>query len=494
MKFKKSAILILYFLFHQELHVSYRDTLSSRRVLNPLEEAKEQRHTNPWSDIEKCIFLDRFLQHPKDFRKIASFLKNKSVHDCISFYYDSKQSVPYKRALREHSKRKKRRGDSVKWEATIQAAISVGAKVNVGISSEKPLIFDLPRNDLTFHTRYFHPMKREIFDVISGDASPFIEIATRQEVKKNSHKKKSSLANNLFTLDLSKRKYLRSFPDYSIKNAGSGSSDMDSEKQKVRQRSDSPPVRPVVKPEKTKIIKIQKWSTGEKTLFHENFEKVGKEWDVLSEAIGTKTSKQVKQFYVDNKKYVNKNRITPTTEVVANNNVETQQVPTSDPIVEPKQDQVIKPIPTSETTETRTVAHGFSRANVIAMQEQQRESVDQGLQSQPTQGPPEHWMHENNQNSHLALAIEHHRQQQLAQQLSQSQQQQFLELQRQEQQRRQMHRLQQQHQIQNLLGPHQNDFTAHQHQQQMMFAAQLVQARQQQQQQQSLQDYLEGKI
>ena len=75
----------------QELFAIYHDTQSTK-VFDPMTFEEERSHINPWSDIEKCIFLDRFLQHPKDFKKIASFLKNKSTRDCVAFYYDSKQS------------------------------------------------------------------------------------------------------------------------------------------------------------------------------------------------------------------------------------------------------------------------------------------------------------------------------------------------------------------------------------------------------------------
>jgi len=84
-----------------------------------------------WSDMEKVIFVDKFIQarpahpltahtlsytphahtlpfssrpfqhtlpptssglrqYPKNFSKIASFLTNRSVQDCVRFYYDSK--------------------------------------------------------------------------------------------------------------------------------------------------------------------------------------------------------------------------------------------------------------------------------------------------------------------------------------------------------------------------------------------------------------------
>lgn len=125
------------------------------------------RIANAWSDMEKCIFLDRFLQFPKDFRKISSFLRNKTTKDCVRFYYDSKQYVPYKAALKEHVGRRKRRGDYCVWDATIQAALSVGAVVTAGSSVQKPLFFRLPESDISLRTKDFHPPESSLFQSVS---------------------------------------------------------------------------------------------------------------------------------------------------------------------------------------------------------------------------------------------------------------------------------------------------------------------------------------
>jgi hypothetical protein len=101
----------------------------SRRVEDPWAVEKERANQNPWTDMEKCIFLDRFLQYPKDFRKIASFIRDKSTADCVEFYYNSKKNMPYKTALKEHLQRKKKKMD-VGWTATVQCALSAGANVS----------------------------------------------------------------------------------------------------------------------------------------------------------------------------------------------------------------------------------------------------------------------------------------------------------------------------------------------------------------------------
>ena len=54
-------------------------------VRNVMEDEKQNRLRNPWSDIEKLIFLEKFLQYPKEFWKIAKFLRNKSTNDVVAF-------------------------------------------------------------------------------------------------------------------------------------------------------------------------------------------------------------------------------------------------------------------------------------------------------------------------------------------------------------------------------------------------------------------------
>ncbi|KAG5188891.1 hypothetical protein JKP88DRAFT_303528, partial [Tribonema minus] len=104
---------------------------------NCLKEVERQgRLVNPWTDMEKCIFLDQFLLFPKDFGRIARALANKSVRDCVAFYYDSKATIDYKAVLREHVSR--RRGGRAAWSATVAAAKCVGATVVFGEEGEQP--------------------------------------------------------------------------------------------------------------------------------------------------------------------------------------------------------------------------------------------------------------------------------------------------------------------------------------------------------------------
>lgn len=59
-----------------------------------------------WTDSEKQIFKEKFIQYPKNFAAIAIFLERKSTKDCVQYYYLTKKREKYKQLLRRQYKRK----------------------------------------------------------------------------------------------------------------------------------------------------------------------------------------------------------------------------------------------------------------------------------------------------------------------------------------------------------------------------------------------------
>lgn len=222
--------------------------------------------------MEKCIFLDRFLQFPKDFRRIASFLRNKTTKDCVAFYYDSKQTVPYKGALKEHVMRRKRRGDYQIWDASIQAAISVGAVVTAGSSEEKPVVFSLPSSDRTYNTRLLHPLKREVLDPMPLDYNidDIDEDELRAEEAKWKSKKRSR--DPLFCLDKKETKFLRMASQESMiaRTKATSTEESKSPAPDTTKSGDSETAAPTPGRKAP-----QKWTASEKKVFVETYEQHG---------------------------------------------------------------------------------------------------------------------------------------------------------------------------------------------------------------------------
>jgi len=146
---------------------------------------KIEKTTKIWTDLEKTIFLDKFLQFPKNFTKISKFLTNRSIKEVIKFYYDSKATIPFKALLKEiDNKRKNMKNLNVN---TNYSAKSVGCGYystvrlnnntnlnNVAIGSynsanafssmsnsivgnSNEVIIQLPVDDMTFNTFLHHP-------------------------------------------------------------------------------------------------------------------------------------------------------------------------------------------------------------------------------------------------------------------------------------------------------------------------------------------------
>lgn len=254
----------------QSLFASFSNGLVGNRVDDFMEDEKERRNVNVWTDMEKCIFFDRFLHHPKDFRKIASFLRNKTTKDCIAFYYDSKKTIPYKHALKEFLQRKKRHGSVIGWDATIQAALSIGATIKAGESPEKPLKFILPQSDYTFRTHPFHPMQIEVFNNLETVA---LNSKHHEEVK--SKPKRS----NWFILDASSRKFIKHHKDDKDHSAKRKSvilsedvDDAPADAKKVQRTADMSDVHAG---EEKKPAKPNKWKAEEKKLFFDAVEQFG---------------------------------------------------------------------------------------------------------------------------------------------------------------------------------------------------------------------------
>ncbi|EAN31859.1 hypothetical protein TpMuguga_04g00507 [Theileria parva strain Muguga] len=78
------------------------------------EDELNYRVSQVWTKAEVKIFTEKYLMHPKNFSKIAQFLENKKVSDCIDFYYRFKYRLKLKSKLHELRVRNKGKFDMTK--------------------------------------------------------------------------------------------------------------------------------------------------------------------------------------------------------------------------------------------------------------------------------------------------------------------------------------------------------------------------------------------
>lgn len=79
------------------------------RVLDPRAVHEERRLVSVWTEEEKELFLEKYLEYPKNFRRIASFFDNRSTNEVIAYYYQNKRELKLKRRVRQLAAKRKRR-------------------------------------------------------------------------------------------------------------------------------------------------------------------------------------------------------------------------------------------------------------------------------------------------------------------------------------------------------------------------------------------------
>lgn len=87
---------------------SYRFICTAHLVIDPKGDHVRAQSLEKWSREDKARFKERFLATPKNFPAIAAAI-DKTVAECIHFYYLTKKTEGYKALVKKHSTSRRRR-------------------------------------------------------------------------------------------------------------------------------------------------------------------------------------------------------------------------------------------------------------------------------------------------------------------------------------------------------------------------------------------------
>ena len=90
----------------QRTEIKYVD--NNRVFEDSLQSIRNRNNLNPWTFAEKEIYLQRFIEFPKQFGKIAAYLPNKTAQDCVLFYYLNKKPLKLKSMIKAHNNHMKK--------------------------------------------------------------------------------------------------------------------------------------------------------------------------------------------------------------------------------------------------------------------------------------------------------------------------------------------------------------------------------------------------
>jgi hypothetical protein len=82
--------------------------LSVNGLIDDCDKLLESKARVWWREEEEKIFIEKYLEFPKSFGRIATYLHDKTAGDCVEFYYHNKKRLNLKRLVRKDLIRKKK--------------------------------------------------------------------------------------------------------------------------------------------------------------------------------------------------------------------------------------------------------------------------------------------------------------------------------------------------------------------------------------------------
>jgi len=254
-----------------------------------------------WTDEDVQIFCKRYALYPKQFGKIASHLSNKSIQQCVTFYYRSKDSIDFRslseRRTKDGKKRKPRLGNPKKGSALLSNIRSQDKDEEEEPSSRPKASFSTYING-----------KRSIHVEMATDADEGVGSAATKRIIYGSSKRVDAEALRAkryqarvvpplpMTLPTPADGLLTSAEALSaLTEASSNAENEDQgnfEDASAVKAMESEDRAAYLKGGKKKPSTSSYWSVFEKTGFSKLLATHGKDWDAIADGLGSKTSVQ----------------------------------------------------------------------------------------------------------------------------------------------------------------------------------------------------------
>jgi len=315
---------------------------------------REVKFGHPWSEQEKAIFSQVYLAHPKNFRKIKAHLENKTVEDCVQFYYLNKRTLGLKQLLKQGNRRRRAAQQKSGGTGKSQMLISQGQSQGQGQgqpsnrrrpegkdgggggggggggASQAPQPPTTPRGSqqpqqmeefppqLDAPTKWSDQEREKFIEGLSQYGTDFGQVATFVG-SKNQAQCKNFFHNNQRRLNLEKILEERAARAEAEEAAESEGDDVDADADPSRPESPLDEGRGGAskggdrKKPRSKDTKERKpaavWTDAERDQIVKLLGQHGRKWNLLSQHVKTKTPEQIRNFYQNYKQKLNLDKI-----------------------------------------------------------------------------------------------------------------------------------------------------------------------------------------
>ncbi|XP_016051922.1 PREDICTED: nuclear receptor corepressor 1 isoform X9 [Miniopterus natalensis] len=246
---------------------------------DPMKVYKDRQFMNVWTDHEKEIFKDKFIQHPKNFGLIASYLERKSVPDCVLYYYLTKKNENYKALVRRNYGKRRGRNQQIarpSQEEKVEEKEEDKAEKTEKKEEEKK---DEEEKDEKEDSKENTKEK----DKTEGAAE---ETEEREQAMPRGRKTANSQGRR-------KGRITRSMTNEAAAASAAAA---------AATEEPPPPLPPPPEPISTEPVETSRWTEEEMEVAKKGLVEHGRNWAAIAKMVGTKSEAQCKNFYFNYKR------------------------------------------------------------------------------------------------------------------------------------------------------------------------------------------------
>uniref|UniRef100_A0A7M4F7Y4 Nuclear receptor corepressor 1 n=1 Tax=Crocodylus porosus TaxID=8502 RepID=A0A7M4F7Y4_CROPO len=248
---------------------------------DPMKVYKDRQFMNVWTDHEKEIFKEKFVQHPKNFGLIASYLERKNVPDCVLYYYLTKKNENYKALVRRNYG--KRRGRNQQQIARPSQEEKVEEKVEEE-KAEKTEKREEEKKDEEEKDEK-EESKENTKEKDKTEVAPE-ETEEREQATPRGRKTANSQGRR-------KGRITRSMTnEAAAANAAAAAAT----------EEPPPPLPPPPEPSSAEPVETSRWTEEEMEVAKKGLVEHGRNWAAIAKMVGTKSEAQCKNFYFNYKR------------------------------------------------------------------------------------------------------------------------------------------------------------------------------------------------
>ncbi|XP_039083270.1 nuclear receptor corepressor 1 isoform X14 [Hyaena hyaena] len=246
---------------------------------DPMKVYKDRQFMNVWTDHEKEIFKDKFIQHPKNFGLIASYLERKSVPDCVLYYYLTKKNENYKALVRRNYGKRRGRNQQIarpSQEEKVEEKEEDKAEKTEKKEEEKK---DEEEKDDKEDSKENTKEK----DKTEGTTE---ETEEREQATPRGRKTANSQGRR-------KGRITRSMTNEAAAASAAAA---------AATEEPPPPLPPPPEPISTEPVETSRWTEEEMEVAKKGLVEHGRNWAAIAKMVGTKSEAQCKNFYFNYKR------------------------------------------------------------------------------------------------------------------------------------------------------------------------------------------------